>query len=87
MCIPSRVVCSTFAGAAVSGALQPQRWWCLGTKSLHLGVYNFLLWAPPNQLPNRCRYYGKSVPYGKDVRKHMGYLSAEQVGAGRGGAV
>eukprot|EP00798_Chlamydomonas_sp_ICE-L_P010049 gene10049-7941_t len=24
------------------------------------------------------RYYGKSMPYGKDVRKHMQYLSAEQ---------
>ncbi|GFR51787.1 hypothetical protein Agub_g14244, partial [Astrephomene gubernaculifera] len=24
------------------------------------------------------RYYGESVPYGKNVRKHMGYLSAEQ---------
>lgn len=28
------------------------------------------------------RYYGKSLPYGKDVRKHMQYLSAEQVRAG-----
>ncbi|GLC44866.1 hypothetical protein PLESTM_001655800 [Pleodorina starrii] len=24
------------------------------------------------------RYYGESVPYGKNVRKHMGYLMAEQ---------
>ncbi|KXZ53845.1 hypothetical protein GPECTOR_6g763 [Gonium pectorale] len=24
------------------------------------------------------RYYGESVPYGKNVRKHMGYLTAEQ---------
>jgi hypothetical protein len=28
-----------------------------------------------------CRYYGRSLPFnGKDIRKHMQYLSAEQVG-------
>ncbi len=38
--------------------------------------------------PCTPRYYGKSLPYGKNVRKHMAYLGAEQVGVrGRGGGV